>query len=173
MSIWICKLEGNRGRRISIYDNKCVITTDVTVGSLITNNALDGQKTIFYVDVVGVQFKESALAIGYLQLETGSVQMNNNSSNMFSENTYTYDENSGPVDNALMRRVHNYIVDRIEGYKYGFVPSDESLIHLMKELEKTSLSRNRELEQQIKEKLLQLEYVRNELKAFKITSSAL
>ena len=66
MSEFICDLSGSRGRSIDVYDNKCVITTDVTVGSVLTNNALDGQKTIFYMDVSGIQFKKSGFTLGYL-----------------------------------------------------------------------------------------------------------
>jgi len=117
----VCKLEGVRGRKIAVYDNKCVINTDATLGSLLTNNALDGEKTIFYIDVVGVQFKVSGLAIGYLQLETPSMQMNNQASNMFSENTFTFEENKNGITNELMEQVRDYILSRIEGYKYGTI----------------------------------------------------
>lgn len=119
MSTFICELTGVRGRSLRLYDNKCEITTDVTLGSALTSNALDGRKTIFFIDVVGVQFKESGFAIGYLQLETPSMQMNNQSSNMFSENTFTFEEGKNGVTNCLMRYVHDYIISRIEGYKYG------------------------------------------------------
>lgn len=139
MSILICSLVGARGRRIAIYDNKCVITTDISLGSILTRNALDGQKTIFYIDVQGVQFKESGLTIGYLQLETASVQMNNQNSNMFSENTFTYEETSNGIPNALMEKVHDYIVDRIESYKYGTPSQKKFLYDLVSAAERTSL----------------------------------
>ena len=118
MSKLICEINGVRGRRIAVYDNKCVITTDATLGSFLTSNALDGEKTIFYADVVGVQFKRCSATLGYLQLETPSMQMNNQTNNMFSENTFTFDE-SGDVTNFQMAKVRDYIVARIEGYKYG------------------------------------------------------
>lgn len=116
MANLICTLYGARGRSIKIYDNKCEIITDVTLGSVLTSNATDGKKTIFYKDCTGVQFKESGLTIGFLQLETPSGQMNNVSSNFFSENTFTFD---GGVGNSLMEDVYTYITDRIEGYKYN------------------------------------------------------
>ena len=119
MSILICSLQGVRGRSMDVYDNKCVITTDVTLGSLITNNALDGMKTVFFADVVGVQYKRSGATIGYLQLETPSGQMNNKSSNMFSENTFTFDVNVNTFGNSTMDAIHDFIVDRLEAYKYG------------------------------------------------------
>lgn len=139
MSVLICKLNGVRGRRIAVYDNKCVITTDASLGSILTSNALDGQKTIFYIDVQGIQFKKSGLTIGYLQFETSSIQMNNQNSNMFSENTFTYEDTSNGIPNALMEKVHDYIVDRIESYKYGTPAQKKFLYDLVSAAEKTSV----------------------------------
>lgn len=119
MANFVCALEGARGRSIRIYDNKCEIRTGVTVGSLVTGNATDGYKTIFYIDCTGVQFKPSGLAIGYLQLETSSMQVNNQNSNFFSENTFTFEAGAYKITNALMQEVYNYICTRIEGYKYN------------------------------------------------------
>lgn len=157
MSVLICKLGGSRGRSIDIYDNKCVITTDVTVGSVLTHNALDGQKTVFYIDISGIQFKKSSLAIGYLQLETASMQMNNQSSNMFSENTYTFEEGINGVNNDLIEKVHNYIVDKVEGYKYGITPDKQSLYALVTQLKKTRNYINGEIVKQVDEDLQQQE----------------
>lgn len=128
MSNLICSISGARGRSIKIYDNKCIISTNVTVGSVLTHNATDGEKTIFYIDVTGVQFKESGLTLGFLQFETPSSQMNNQSSNFFSENTFTFDK-----DNEYMRKVYEFVVARIEGYKYGTI--DEAPTSLYSEAE--------------------------------------
>ena len=88
----IVGIKGCRGRVLFVYEDRVVIRTDVTAGSLLTNNATDGDKTIFYHDVVGIQFKKPGVTIGYLQLETPSGQMNNVASNAFSENTFTFDK---------------------------------------------------------------------------------
>lgn len=121
MSKLICKLAGVRGREIAVYDNKCIITTNVSFGSILTSNALDGEKTIFYIDITGIQFKASGMTIGYLQLETPSMQMNNQSSNQFSENTFTFESGINGVTNELMYCVKDYIIARTEGYKYGTI----------------------------------------------------
>ena len=123
MAIFICTIEGVRGRTLHIYDTKVEIDTQVTVGSVITGNATDGEKTIFLKDVVGVQFKRSGLAIGYLQFETPSMQMNNRGDNMFSENTFTFEG-----DNLLMEKIRDFLVDRIEEYKYGTAKPIEDAI---------------------------------------------
>lgn len=141
MSKLICSIAGSRGRSIDVYDNKCVITTDVTLGSLLTSNALDGKKTVFYIDVQGIQFKRSGLTLGYLQLETASSQMNNKASNMFSENTFTYDGAMDPEYNALADCLHDYIADRIESYKYHTPAQDHYLFELVKLAQKVSYCR--------------------------------
>lgn len=125
MANLICKLYGSRGRSISIFDKKCEIVTDVTIGSVMTRNATDGCKTIFYKDCIGLQFKKSGLLIGYLQFETGNAQMNNLNSNTFSENTFTFEDGKNGVTNSLMEDIYYYLSDVIEGYKYD----DESLIY--------------------------------------------
>lgn len=61
MANYICTLEGVRGRGLVLYDTKCVFTTKVTTGSIITKNATDGDKTIFYCDIIGIQFKNSVI----------------------------------------------------------------------------------------------------------------
>lgn len=132
MAKFICELEGVRGREMKLYDTKCVITTKKTVGSFITGNFTDGEKTIFYTDVVGVQYKRSGVLIGYLQLETSSSQMNNKSDNMFSENTFTFEGGKNGISNELMEAVYHYVVDRLEEIKYkttiiSEVPDFESM----------------------------------------------
>ena len=167
MSVLICKLTGARGRRIAVYDNKCVITTDVSLGSILTNNALDGQKTIFYIDVQGIQFKKSSLTIGYLQFETSSIQMNNQNSNMFSENTFTFEDNSNGIPNAFMEKLHDYIVDRIESYKYGTPAQKKYLYDLVSAAESTSACRIEyavatQVKKEIQEQAQQLQRERDE-----------
>ena len=120
MATLICELNGVRGRKIKIYDNKCEITTDVTFGSVITHNATDGRKTIFYKDVIGLQFKETGMLSGYLQFETSSGIQNNTADNFFNENTFTFQEVNG-VTNKLMEEIYYYIGNLVESYKYNDV----------------------------------------------------
>ena len=119
MANFICEIEGVRGRNLKLYDTKIVITTKKTAGSLLTGNFTDGEKTIFLCDIVGVQFKKSGMLIGYLQFETPSMQMNNKSDNMFSENTFTYEDGGNGILNRQMENVYRFICDRIEELKYN------------------------------------------------------
>ena len=126
MAKLLYRLEGVRGRSIMIYDRKCTIATKLGVGSLITGNATDGEKTIFYKDVVGLQFKKSGGLIGYLQFESGSVQMNNQNSNMFSENTFTFENGKNGVTNELMEGIYYQLQDIIEEIKHGDVTGNRA-----------------------------------------------
>ena len=73
----IYDLNGVRGRHLDVYEDKVVITVKANFGSFLTGNISDGEKTIYFVDCIGVQFKKSGFQIGYLQFETASGTMNN------------------------------------------------------------------------------------------------
>jgi len=111
----IYRIDGVRGRHIDVYVDKVVITTKITIGSILTNNATDGEKTIYYADCIGVQFKQSKFAIGYLQLETASSNGNNKHSNFWNENSFTFD--TSVISNERMIEVVNYIKLRIDTIK--------------------------------------------------------
>lgn len=125
-------LEGSRGRTLTVCKNKCIIKTNVTVGSVVTGNATDGEKIIFFKHCAGLQFKESGLAIGYLQFETPSMQMNNQSSNFFSENTFTFEEKNG-ISNSLMREVFYYVMELVENSASGADFDIPEYPHLLQE----------------------------------------
>lgn len=105
------EIKGNRGRRLYVYEHKCVIKVDITLGSIITSNATDGEKTIYYKDVLGVQLKKDGMLVGYLQLETASEKGNNKNDNFFDENTFTFD------DYADVYEAYKYIISRLDEIK--------------------------------------------------------
>lgn len=111
----VFSVDGVRGRHLNVYDDKVIITTKVNLGSFLTGNVTDAEKTIYYVDCIGVQFKQAGALIGYLQLETSASQMNNRNNNFFTENSFTFDTTS--VSNKKMLEVSNYIKKRIEFFK--------------------------------------------------------
>ncbi len=108
-----------------MYNYKCIIQTKVTLGSVITGNASDGEKTIFYPDCTAIQFKLSGALIGYLQLETPSMQMNNTKSNFFSENTFTFE---GADQNGLMSEVYYFVSELVGAAKYGHLDPEQVTI---------------------------------------------
>ena len=89
----------------------------MTLGSIIASNATDGEKTIYYNDCTGIQFKKSGLTLGYLQLETASSGGggNNLTSNFFHENSFTY--NPSQIPDWKMTEVVNFVKQRISETK--------------------------------------------------------
>ena len=86
----VFSIDGARGRHMDVFPYKVIIKTNVTLGSVITKNATDGEKTIYLKDIIGLQFKPCGVTLGYLQFETATSSMNNEKSNFFNENTFTY-----------------------------------------------------------------------------------
>lgn len=115
MSTAVYSIDGVRGRHIEVYEDKCVISTKAGLGSFLTGNISDGEKTIYYMDCIGVQFKRSGFQIGYLQLETASGLMNNRNSNFFNENSFTFDTTK--VSNEKMEEVAAYVKKKVEEAK--------------------------------------------------------
>lgn len=114
MSNLIYDLKGCRGRHIKVYDDKVVLSVKAGVGSFLTGNVIDGQKTIYYSDCIGIQFKKSGIIIGYLQIETATGIMNQITSNLDNENTFTWDAHKL---NKKMEEVRDYIESRVNYYK--------------------------------------------------------
>ena len=102
----VYEIKGARGRSLRVYPYKCIISTDVTAGSLLTNNATDGEKTIYFNDVIGIQYKSSGVTIGFLQFETASGIMNHEKSNFFNENSFTFEADK----DEIMEEVYEYII---------------------------------------------------------------
>ena len=114
----VYKIHGARGRSLRVYPYKCIINTSVTAGSLLTNNATDGEKTIYFNDVIGIQYKKSGVTIGYLQFETASGTMNHDKSNFFSENTFTFEADN----DVIMEEVYEYIIGIFDEIKRSRTP---------------------------------------------------
>ncbi len=115
MSKKIYDLDGVRGRHIDIYEDKVVLTVKAGIGSFLTGNISDGEKTVYHSDCIGIQFKKSGFQIGYLQFETAGAIMNNKASNFFNENTFTWDTKK--QSNEKMEEVSNYCKQKIDECK--------------------------------------------------------
>ena len=106
-------LGGARGRFLKVYEDKCIMITKPGAASLLTGNATDGEKTLYYTDVIGVQFKKASVSIGYLQLETASSSMNNKHNNFWNENSFTFEADL----NDKMDAVAEYVKKKVEENK--------------------------------------------------------
>lgn len=115
MGTAVYSIKGVHGRSIEVYEDKCVISTKAGLSSFLAGNVFDGEKTIYYRDCIGVQFKRAGFAVGYLQLETASGLMNNRQNNFTNENTFTFD--GIKVSNEKMEEVAAYVKKRIEQIK--------------------------------------------------------
>ena len=122
----VYEINGARGRSIRIYPYKCIISTSVTAGSLLTRNATDGEKTIYFKDVIGLQYKRPGMTLGYLQFETASGTMNNEKSNFFSENTFTFEASS----QTITHEAYEYVVGILDELKNGLTEN-----HIMEDME--------------------------------------
>ena len=74
---------------------------------MLTDSATNGEKTIYFVDYVGIQFKKAGLTLGYLQIETPSGNTNNIQNNFLNENSFTYETDNIP--NGKMEEIALYI----------------------------------------------------------------
>ncbi len=117
----IFSFDGARGKHIDVYPEKCVISTKVTAGSLLTHNATDGEKTIYYIDCIGIQIKAPKLTLGYIQFETSSSLGNNNRDNFFNENTFTFEQKH--VSPEQIDDLINYLKNRIDKIKHDQLSS--------------------------------------------------
>ena len=108
-------LHGARGKHLYIYEDHCCIKSSSSFTTLVIGNATDGAKDIYYSDVLGVQCKAPSATLGYIQLETPSLMMNNSASNFFNENTFTYTDKDLSPEKA--NEVIAFLKSKVSEYK--------------------------------------------------------
>lgn len=112
-------LVNNLGKILDVYENKVVFTTTRSTSTLVTgilfsgSQMTQGEKTIFYRDAVGVQFKPSSLTDGYIQIETPAGNMTSTSSSYGGENSIQF----GKEKNEEAATIAAYIKSKIEEIK--------------------------------------------------------
>ncbi len=111
----VYSLHGARGKHMYIYEDHCCIKSSASFTTLLVGNATDGAKDIYYSDVVGIQCKAPSITLGYIQLETPSLMMNNGNSNFFNENTFTYNETDLSQEKA--NEIIAFLKKKISEYK--------------------------------------------------------
>ena len=70
-------LANNLGKILDVYDNKVVFTSTQSTSTMVTalllgGSTTQGEKTIYYKDAIGVQYKPSTITDGYIQVETAA-----------------------------------------------------------------------------------------------------
>lgn len=109
----------NLGRILDVYDNKVVFTSTQSTSTLVTGlvfgtSVTQGEKTIYYKDAIGVQYKPSSIADGYIQIETAAGGVTSSSSQYGGENSIQF---SGKERNAEAEIVVDFIRKQIEEIK--------------------------------------------------------
>ena len=79
------------GKILDVYDNRVVFTSTQSTSTVITGlvfggSLTQGEKTIYYRDAIGVQYRPSSIADGYIQIETSVGGMASSSSQYGGEN---------------------------------------------------------------------------------------
>lgn len=112
----IYELKGVRGKHLTVYKEKVVLRTKVSLGSVLMGTALNGEKVIYFSDCIGIQFKKAGAFIGYLQFETASNGSNNSGySSFYDENSFNWE--AMRLSNKKMIEVAEYCKRQIEEYK--------------------------------------------------------
>ena len=65
------------GKILDVYENKVVFTSTQSTSTIVTalvfgGSTTQGEKTIYFKDAVGVQYKPSTVTDGYIQVETAA-----------------------------------------------------------------------------------------------------
>lgn len=111
-------INGALGKSMKVYSDRCVFIHNNSVVNEVFGLTQDGEKTIFFSDCLGVQLKAGSFVsgyIGYIQIETAAVTMNDEDDKRFNENTLPLATSSS--EDASMYEIYRYIVDRVAEYK--------------------------------------------------------
>ena len=109
----------NLGKILDVYDNKVVFSSTKSTSTLVTGivfgtSVTQGEKTIYYKDAIGVQYKPSSIADGYIQVETAAGGVTSSSSQYGGENSIQF---SGKERNAEAEIIVAFIKNKIEEIK--------------------------------------------------------
>ena len=109
----------NLGKILDVYDNKVVFTSTQSTSTVVTGlvfgtSMTQGEKTIYYKDAIGVQYKPSSIADGYIQVETAAGGVSSSSSQYSGENSIQF---SGKEKNEEAEVIVAFIRKQIEDIK--------------------------------------------------------
>ena len=107
------------GEGIGKVDNKVIFiatqsTSTVVTGLVFGTSVTQGEKTIYYKDAVGVQYKPSLVADGYIQVETAAGGVTSSLSRFVGENAIQF---AGKEQNEEAEIVVTFIRKKIEEIK--------------------------------------------------------
>lgn len=80
-------VDGNAGKKLMVYEDRCVISAGKGFKSVMLGFSLNGDKEFYYSDITSVQFKNLSMTSGYLEFEfPGSHSVNSYAS----ENSFVF-----------------------------------------------------------------------------------
>ena len=112
-------LVNNLGKILDVYDNKVVFTSTQSTSTIVTglvfgSSVTQGEKTIYFKDAIGVQYKPSSIADGYIQVETAAGGVSTSNSQYSGENAIQF---SGKKSNEEAEIIVTFIRTQIENIK--------------------------------------------------------
>lgn len=112
-------LVNNLGRILDVYENKVIFTSTqatstIATGLVFGTSMTQGEKTIYFKDAIGVQYKPSSIADGYIQVETAAGGVSTSGSQYGGENSIQF---SGKKSNEEAEIIVAFIRKQIEDIK--------------------------------------------------------
>ena len=112
-------LVNSLGKILDIYENKAVFTSTQSTSTMVTGlvfgtSTTQGEKTIYFKDAIGVQYKPSSITDGYIQIETAAGGVSSTSSQYGGENSIQF---GGKKANEEAEIIATYIRKQIEEIK--------------------------------------------------------
>lgn len=109
----IREIDGNMGKILKVYDDKCVISSSQSAKSLLFGSFMSGDKEFYYKDVTSIQFSNVGITTGYLQFEFPGAR---NINNISSENSFIFSATYGTAKHQELQRLMPGVADEIRGY---------------------------------------------------------
>lgn len=128
-------LINNLGKILDVYDDKVIFTSTKSTATLVTGlvfgtSVTQGEKTIYYRDAIGVQYKPSSIADGYIQVETAAGNMTAKGNQYSGENSIqfsgkTMDEEAAIIVDFIRKRVEEIKSAPVGGVIQQISPAEE------------------------------------------------
>lgn len=92
MNEMIYEYDGNMGKILKVYPDRCVISSKGGAKGAMFGSLLTGDKEFYFKDITSVQFKNLGMTTGYLQFEYPGSHSGNN---FVSENSFIFSATVG------------------------------------------------------------------------------
>ncbi len=105
----------NLGKILDVYENKVIFTSTKSTSAVVTGlifgtSVAQGEKTVYYKDAIGVQYKPSGVLDGFIQVETAAGGRSN-TSEYAGENSIQF---AGQKKNEEAEIIVEYIRNQID-----------------------------------------------------------